>query len=243
MKKIDTKGFIGLTKVDDLYKQAGIDPAAERLYLDKKGDLDIPLSPDEHIVLRGNETIVAGDAGQDNGNNPVEIKFNDQNQSFDDAKTNHDVLCKLDAELEQALLFVDVRVADTQITTGTKLVLQDGDSFFTIPVGKEGGDKIDIEACGKHGRKPPRGQKLYLVRIDGEYRVVSEEKITGEELLQLVDKNYTEYSLDQKLHDGRFKKIAEDETVDLCEPGIERFITVPKQQQQGTLRKSSPSVA
>lgn len=245
MNQIDTKGCIGLIKIDDLYKQVGIGADTECLYLETKDGINIPLLPDEHIVLRGNETIIAGETNPDIKDNPplrnpVEIEFNGKKQPFDKAKMKSDDLC----QLERMLLFADLHQAvDTRIMKGTKLVLQDGDCFFTVPIGDEGEDVIDVEACGKHGHRPPRGQNRYRVRIDGQYLAVPREKITGEQLLQLVGKTYTEWSLNQKLHGGRRKQIKKDEMVDLSEPGIERFETVQMQAQQGILGISPPSVA
>ena len=79
-----------------------------------------------------------------------------------------------------------------------------------------GDDSIDIEECGKHGRRPPKGKK-YRIRIDGDKYTVSPEYITGTEILGLAGKNFGEWSLNQKLRGGKREKINVDEKV---KPGL-----------------------
>lgn len=239
MAKVALKST-GLTNVSKLYKEAGIDPDKQRLYLDKSGDIDIPLLPDDYIVLRGNETVVSAEAdGDEIDDNPlvrnhVEIKFNGRKTPFEKAKITSDELCKLDKELNQVQLFADLQEAvDARIEKDVTLVLQDGDCYFTIPTEDEE-DTIDLEVCSKADRKPPKGQK-YRLKIDQEKHKVNQQEITGEEILKLAGKTYAEFTLNQKLRGGRRKPIPADEIVDLAEPGIERFETVLKQAQQGRL--------
>ena len=80
----------------------------------------------------------------------------------------------------------------------------------------------------------PDGARKYEITIDNKSVVVEREKLTGEEILALVRKDYTEWTLHQKLRGGRRKPIEPDQEVDITRPEIERFETVKKQAQQGT---------
>ena len=115
------------------------------------------------------------------------------------------------------------------------IVVQDGNSFFVIPSndGSTHGDPIDIEGCGKHGRRPPKGHK-YRIRIDGQKHLVEAEKVTGAEILGLVAKNADEWALNQKLKGGKRERIKPNDVVDISQLGVERFETVRRQAQQGS---------
>ena len=77
--KIDVEA--GFTKISDFYEQLKILPSQKRLYLDKSGDIDIPLFPDDHVVIHGGEKIVVDDIDDQIGSNPsvrnpIHIIFN-----------------------------------------------------------------------------------------------------------------------------------------------------------------------
>lgn len=94
-------------------------------------------------------------------------------------------------------------------------------------------DIIDIEALAKAGKKPEKG-KQYRIRVDREQYVVSVSQMTGREILALAGKTPVErYRLDQKLHGGQTQKIELDDVVDFTTPGIERFMTLPLDIQNG----------
>lgn len=228
----------GLTKVDTLYKASKTDPEKHRLYLDKSGDIDIPLLPNDHIVIRGEETITVGDIDADIGDNPkvrkpIQIIFNDQKEGgFKQAKVNSDDIYKLDKELKSPKLFLDIAgQEDIFIAKNLTLIIQENDFYFTIPASDD--DSIDLEDCSKGGHHPPKGQKAYKIKVDKEKYRVEQQEITGKEILQLVGKDIDQWTLNQKLRGGRRVTIEPDAIVDLAEPGIERFETVMKQAQQG----------
>jgi hypothetical protein len=93
---------------------------------------------------------------------------------------------------------------------------------------------IDIEAFAKeNGGKPPAA-KRYEFRIDREKYKVEVSSLLGRELLQLAGKTPTErWMLNAKLKGGQVRAIGLDDRVDLTEPGLERFITLPKDQTEG----------
>jgi hypothetical protein len=94
-------------------------------------------------------------------------------------------------------------------------------------------EEEDLEAAAKTGRAP-RPAKRYRLRVDREYFVVSNPIITGREILILAGKVPPErFLLTQKFAGGRAEKLDLDETVDLRRPGVERFMTLPKDQTEG----------
>lgn len=94
-------------------------------------------------------------------------------------------------------------------------------------------EEEDLEAAAKAGREP-RHAKRYRFRVDREYFVVADHLITGREILTLAGKVPPErFLLTQKFAGGRAEKVDLDETIDLKKPGVERFMTLPKDQTEG----------
>lgn len=103
-------------------------------------------------------------------------------------------------------------------------------------MGEKHGDEVvvDIEQYAKDGREVPAAEK-YRIRIDKDFFVVETAEITGAELLALAKKTPPErFSLYQKLKGGETKKIELIQTVDLRSPGLERFMTLPLDQTEGS---------
>lgn len=95
-------------------------------------------------------------------------------------------------------------------------------------------DVIDVEVYGKKGEVPPKGDK-YKIKVDKEFFIVESNLITGKEVLELAGKNPLDrYRLDLKLHGGATKKVELSDIVDLTEPGIEKFLTLPLDQTEGS---------
>lgn len=94
-------------------------------------------------------------------------------------------------------------------------------------------DLIDIEEYAILGKKPPKAKK-YRIKVDKEKYVVTVPSMTGREILVLAGKNPPErFQLNQKFKGGRVKVIKLDQVVDFTEPGVEKFMTVPLDQQEG----------
>lgn len=229
----------GLTKATDFYEKLGIDPGEKRLYLKRDDGIDIPLLPEDHLIIHGGEHIVADEIKPEIGENPslrhpICPGFNGQKleTGFAKARITGDELMQMDKEVQPNKLFADLKErADAFIAGGLTVVVQEADAYFTIPVGDN--DVVDLEACSRADRKPPKGQGKYKIKIDGEKYTVVKQEVTGEEILALVEKGYDEWTLNQKMRGGRRKPIEKNERVDLAQPGIERFETVRKQAQQG----------
>lgn len=106
----------------------------------------------------------------------------------------------------------------------------------------EADEPVDIEACSERGHEPPRARR-YRIRIDRQRYVIERESISGRELLELAKKTpYDRYRLDQKLRGGEVKRIGYEESVSLCKPGVERFMTIPLDQNEGAIAPAEPAL-
>ena len=105
----------------------------------------------------------------------------------------------------------------------------------TAEVVVEADEPVDIEACAEHGHETPRANR-YTIRVDRQRYVVDRPAMTGREILALAGKDPVKrFRLDQKLRGGQAKKVAYDESVSFCAPGVERFMTVPLDQHEGAV--------
>lgn len=74
----------------------------------------------------------------------------------------------------------------------------------------------------------------YKIQIDKEVFEIKNPTPTGRELLLLANKNPPEqYGLYLKIKGSQPKRIALDAKVDLREPGVEKFVTLPLDQTEG----------
>jgi len=235
----ETSVQAGLVKVADFYEKLALELGEKWLYLGQEDDIDIPLLPEDHLVLHGGERIFAGEIAPHIGENPpvrqaIRPEFNGRRlaEGLAKAKLLARELKGMDAEVQPNRLFVDLEgQVDDFVAENLTIVVQDADSYFTIPAGED--EAIDLEACSRADRKPPKGQSEYKIKIDGNKYTVAKQIVTGEEILALAEKGYSEWTLNQKLRGGRRKAIEKEESVDLAQPGVERFETVQKQAQQG----------
>jgi hypothetical protein len=93
---------------------------------------------------------------------------------------------------------------------------------------------IDIEEhCKTHGGKKPPKAHRYKIRVDREKFTVEVPGMKGRDILALAGKTPEKFLLNQKLHHGQVVPIGPDEYVDFTAPGVERFITLPKDQTDG----------
>jgi len=95
-------------------------------------------------------------------------------------------------------------------------------------------EELDIEEFSKmHGGKPPRARR-YRIRIDREKYTVEVPEMTGRQILELAKKLPAEnWLLNQKIKGGQVRPIGLNDRVDFTEPGVERFMTLPKDQTEG----------
>ena len=233
----EKQGISGLIPVANLYEIA--DCGEKQIFLNREDGIDIPLMPGEYLLIHGGEIFVTGTSSIENNpplRNEIRPEFNGSHDlALSSAKTTGKALKERDDKFPQGRLFADINDGvDVEIPDDMTIVVQDADSYFVIPPAPDAGDdsSIDIEDCGKHERRPPKGHR-YRIRIDGDKYNVDSAEITGAAILALAGKKPDEWSLNQKLHGGRRVRIEADDTVDLARPGIERFETVQQQAQQG----------
>lgn len=81
------------------------------------------------------------------------------------------------------------------------------------------------------GSEKPR---LYKIQIDKPFFEIPNPTPTGRELLKLAGKNPPDqFALYLKIKGGQPKRIGLDDRIDLREPGVERFVTLPLDQTEG----------
>ncbi len=97
--------------------------------------------------------------------------------------------------------------------------------------GQESDEIIDLEEFAAAGKPVPKGKK-YRIRIDKEVKVVEVDHMTGRELLALVGKTPEKYILRQRTKGG-VHPVGPDDKVSFLDPGVERFMTIPKEVTEG----------
>lgn len=94
-------------------------------------------------------------------------------------------------------------------------------------------DEVDVEEFARAGKPIPKA-KRYRIRVDKVKFTVEVSEMTGREILVLAGKEPPErYLLNQKKHGGVVEPIAQNQVVDFTAPGIERFMTLPMDQNEG----------
>jgi len=97
--------------------------------------------------------------------------------------------------------------------------------------GEEILEEVDIEEYVKSGKPVPRARR-YRIRIDRELKVVEQAVVTGSFILGLVGKSPEQYLLSQRVK-GQVTEVGADEEVDLRARGVERFMTLRRDPQEG----------
>lgn len=228
------KSISGLLRGEDLYKLGEV-PDKDKLFLDIKGEVDIPVNKDDYIVITGGENFTVGQSNiADNPTlrNKISIQLNGENITLTAAKIRGHDIRKKDIALESSKLYADIpNYPDQHIVDQWTLIVRNNECFITIPTTND--DITDIEECAKHNRKPPKKQDKYKIKIDGEKYTVESSHLSGEQILNLAGKESQQFSLQQKYIGGKREPITPKQDVDFSAKGIERFETAPKQAQQG----------
>ncbi len=85
---------------------------------------------------------------------------------------------------------------------------------------------VDLEEYACADRPIPKRVKYYLIKVDDEkFRVQS--PIKASEILIVADLDPCDYNLIQKFRGGRSLELEPDQVIDLREPGVERFVSIP----------------
>jgi len=96
-------------------------------------------------------------------------------------------------------------------------------------------DELEIEVFAQKGgtERAPKA-KRYVIRVDKTKYTVDVPTMTGRQILTLAGKAPPEqYKLTQKQHGGGAATIALDDVVDFRAPGVERFMTLKRDQTEG----------
>ncbi|HEV2495499.1 MAG TPA: multiubiquitin domain-containing protein [Terriglobia bacterium] len=93
-------------------------------------------------------------------------------------------------------------------------------------------EEVEIELFAKRGERPPRA-KRYVIRVDKQKFVVHTETITGAEILALDRKSQEKFKLYEHKRGHQPILIGPNDPVHLCEHGVERFTTMPKDTTEG----------
>ncbi len=93
---------------------------------------------------------------------------------------------------------------------------------------------VELEEHARHHHdKPAPHAKHYAFRVDKERIVVDTATINGTHILAKVGKTPEKYKLYQHKHGHQPIPIGPNQVVDLREPGVERFTTMPKDTTEG----------
>lgn len=90
---------------------------------------------------------------------------------------------------------------------------------------------IDLAEFADAGKPVPKGKK-YRIRIDKEGKIVDVDHMTGREILALVGKTPDKFILRQRANGG-VHPVGPDDKVSFLDPGVERFMTIPKEVTEG----------
>ena len=196
---------------------------------------NIPVLSEDYLLIRGGEKFISeGREGEENPVLPDGLKpsfSGDREVMLLHPKITVQDLKAHDTQFPDGRLFAEtLGEMDVEIRDDARLIIQNEDSYFVIPPG-DFGSVIDIEECGKHNCRVPRGG-VYRYRLDHETYVSETAKTDGTQILARADKNLDEWSLNQKVHGGRRIKI-DGGHVDLTNTGIERFESIRRHAQQG----------
>lgn len=91
---------------------------------------------------------------------------------------------------------------------------------------------INLEEYAKAGKPIPKDQE-YKFRVDKVEVTVTQEKVTGTEILTLAGKTPPQNFILQQKIKGQVVRIGLNDVVDLTEPGVERFMTIPNEVTEG----------
>lgn len=92
---------------------------------------------------------------------------------------------------------------------------------------------VELEEHAKHHGAPAPHAKHYAFRVDKTRVVVDTPTITGTEILAKVGKTPQQFKLYQHKRGHQPILIGPDQIVNLREPGVERFTTMPKDTTEG----------
>lgn len=226
-------GFYNGTK---LYELLAI-VEGDKLYLEKQGEVDIAIGRDDLILVTEGDQFVSGSSNVPENHklmSPVVICVNGKEEyRLSCAKVTGEQLKDI-AELADVTLYIALDgMPDYLLGDADQLVISKPFNFLAVETVCNAGDAPDLEHCCGVPSGPGRKDK-YTIRIDRDKYTVDKPRLTGKEILALAGyTNVDERVLYQKFSGGLTELISPNEKVDFSRPGIERFMTIPCEQQEG----------
>ena len=150
----------GIKQGSELIQLAGI-AQPQQLFLEVDGDIDIPITSNDYVIIKGGEEFSIGDGQPPIVDNPclrIPIRpiFNGQvlgeNQALKHAKILGSELKKLDSEYDPSDgLFADLDgLADEPIRDDWRIIIRPDHKFLTTPCGNVGFLEKPDGIVGKH---------------------------------------------------------------------------------------------
>jgi len=136
-------------------------------------------------------------------------------------KVGQTIVTSIDPEPTGGFLLREVGLDPTLYYS---IQIQNGQRSFAVDTN----DNIDATDPGLEYLEPVLRAGHYLVRVDNRRHALTTPLTTGRALLALEGRSPDRYRLDQILPSGEGRAIGPDESVDLTQVGIERFISVEK---------------
>lgn len=229
--------FPGLHTGNDLYQAGGISPSNYTLSLDVANEIDMPIHPNDVLIIKGGERLVVSQKTCDDTStnfplhSPIPFTLNGQvyegNKAFQKIKiTTRDLKNILDEHQLKFIVDID-GLSDVILPDDKNIVVGTNWSILTII-------DNDCEPTDREHCDDVNPAHKYKIRIDDEKYTVRVAKKTGRDILLLAGKeNPEQYDLYQLFKDGSTKAVALNEKVDFSCPGIERFITIPRDMTEG----------
>ena len=126
----------GLVSVATLYEIA--DCGENRIFLDREDGIDIPLLPEEYLLIHGGEKFVTGESSMESNprlRNGLQPEFNGSRDfELPTAKISGKELKERDDKFPGGRLFADIEGGvDAEILDDMIIVVQNEDSYFVIP--------------------------------------------------------------------------------------------------------------
>ena len=226
----------------------------EQLLLEVQDDLDIPVDPNDGILIRGGEIFSIGKGNPPIEDNPplkhaIRIHLGGDlvaaEQGFHHAKVTGAQIKALDPNLQPGdVLYADLDgLADEQIPDTLRIILQKHDRFIVVPCGNVGGEDLvlrdlaAVQAVFPQARLVEEGTNRFLVVPD--FSLPDHWSAPEVTLMAMVPNGYPMAAMDMfwvdpvlKLRDGR-------------EPGAANSLEVylGKQWQRFSWHYSNPQVA
>ncbi|MCG9729592.1 multiubiquitin domain-containing protein [Shewanella sp. Isolate13] len=233
-KKINLKA--GVYRGSQLVKHTSISDG-ERLYLDLKGDVDVPVLEDDLIQIQGEEVFSVGNSNIPECPNLVNSHSININGS-EIIEMSKSKLCGsslkqlLHDDISNKVLYLELEGApDYLLSDDDCLIISKSSKFLLVNQSNSDADIPDLEDCACGNHQPDKHQK-YKIKIDKTKYKVECPRLTGREILALAGYDESRY-LYQKFAGGERRQIELNEKVDFTEPGIERFHTMRCEHQEG----------